>query len=40
MEIEGKQGMPPRMKTSEIAVYTVADGKVIREQFFNLPMDG
>ncbi|MAY73679.1 MAG: hypothetical protein CMJ31_02965 [Phycisphaerae bacterium] len=39
MEIEANDGSMPRISMSEIGLYTVADGKVVREQFFNAPRD-
>jgi len=38
MEMEAKDGSMPRTKTKEVGVYTVKDGKVVREEFFMEPM--
>ena len=38
IDCEGNDGMFPRMTADEIAVYTVQDGKVVREEFFGRPM--
>lgn len=33
MDVEAKDGSMPRMTMQEVGVYTVADGKVVREEF-------
>lgn len=38
LDAESKDGSWPRMKMDEIGVYTVKDGKVVREEFFGRPM--
>ena len=38
IDVESKDGTWPRMKMEEIAVYTVENGKVVREEFFGPPM--
>jgi hypothetical protein len=38
MEIEAKDGSMPKTAFSEVAVYTMNDGKITREEFFNTPM--
>lgn len=39
IDCEAKDGSFPRMTMSEIAQYTVEDGKVVREDFMGLPRD-
>lgn len=38
VDFEAKDGSMPRMVMDEIAVYTVENGKVVREAFFGRPM--
>ncbi|USO00186.1 MAG: nuclear transport factor 2 family protein [Phycisphaeraceae bacterium] len=38
LDCEANDGSWPRMTMDEIAVYTVRDGKVVREEFFGRPM--
>ena len=38
MDCESKDGSWPRMQMDEIAVYTVENGKVVKEEFFGRPM--
>jgi hypothetical protein len=39
IDCESKDGTWPRMTMSEVGVYTVEDGKVVRESFMGNPMD-
>jgi len=38
LDFEPKDGSFPRMQVDEIGVYTVTDGKIVREEFFSPPM--
>ncbi len=38
LDAEAKDGSWPRMQMDEIGVYTIEDGKVVREEFFGRPM--
>lgn len=38
LDVEAKDGSFPRMTMSELAVYTVENGKVVRESFWMKPM--
>ncbi|MEO0512011.1 MAG: SnoaL-like domain-containing protein [Planctomycetota bacterium] len=38
MDVEAKDGSWPRMEMDELAIYTVANGKVVREEFWMPPM--
>lgn len=38
MDCEAKDGSWPRMEMDEIGVYTVENGKVVKEEFFGRPM--
>ena len=38
IDMEPKDGSFPRMKMKEIAIYTVADGKIVKEEFCYTPM--
>lgn len=38
MDVEPKDGSWPRMKMTEMGVYTVENGKVVREEFHAPPM--
>lgn len=38
IDVEGKDGSMPRMKMSEVGVYTIKGGKIVREEFFGTPM--
>lgn len=38
IDCESKDGSWPRMQMDEIGVYTVENGKVVREEFFGRPM--
>ena len=38
MDIESKDGTWPRMNFSEVGIYDVKNGKVVREEFFAGPM--
>jgi len=38
IDAESKDGSWPRMQMDEVAVYTVRDNKVVREEFFGRPM--
>ncbi|MGP1273686.1 MAG: SnoaL-like domain-containing protein [Phycisphaerales bacterium] len=40
IDVEPKDGSWPRMTMAEAAVYTVRDGKVVREEFMYEPMGG
>ncbi|MEM9166731.1 MAG: nuclear transport factor 2 family protein [Planctomycetota bacterium] len=40
LDLEPKDGSWPRMTMSEVAVYTVKDGKVAQEEFMYEPMPG
>lgn len=40
MDVEAKDGSFPRMTMQEVAVYTVEDGKITREEFRSPPMPG
>jgi len=40
MDLEAKDGSMPRTKMQEVGVYTVENGKIIREEFMYGPRDG
>ena len=40
MDVEPKDGSWPRMTMKEVGVYTVDNGKVVREEFWYAPMGG
>jgi len=40
IDVEAKDGSMPRMQMQEVGVYTVENGKVVREEFWGKPMPG
>ena len=40
MDLEPKSGAWPRMNMGDVGIYTVKDGKVVREEFWYEPMGG